>query len=147
STDGINFSAIGTIAARGDATTGSNYTFNDNSPGQGINFYRLKMLDIDGRFTYSWIAIVQFSDKDQQQVKIFPNPASDNLYIDFGTTAAETYSCVMADAAGKIVWAAGINTATRNTFSINVSSLAEGIYFISVKNERAAYRQKVIVKH
>jgi uncharacterized repeat protein (TIGR01451 family) len=148
STDGTNFSPIGTIASRGDATTGSSYTFNDNSPGQGINFYRLKMLDIDGRFTYSWILIVQFPDKDQPQVKVFPNPAGDNLYINFSNTAAAgTFSCMLVDAAGKTVWASDINPAIRNTLSINTSSFADGIYLISVKNAWVTYRQKVIIKH
>jgi uncharacterized repeat protein (TIGR01451 family) len=148
STDGTNFSTIGTIASMGDPARGGSYTFNDNSPGQGINFYRLKMLDVDGRFTYSWIVIAQFSDKYQQEVKVFPNPANDNIYINFSnTTAAETFTCLLLDAAGKTVWAAGINTATRNTFSINISTLAEGVYFVSVKSETADYQQKVVIKH
>ena len=148
SADGINFSAIGTVASRGDANTGSAYAFTDPSPKQGINFYRLKMVDKDGRFTYSWIVIVQFSDKDQQAVRVFPNPANDNLYINFSNTnSTETYAGRLLDAEGKTVWAADINTATRNTFSINTSTLAEGVYFISVKSATADYRQKVVIKH
>ena len=145
SADGINFSPIGTIASKGDASTGSVYTFIDPSPKQGINFYRLKMIDKDGRFTYSWIVIVQFSD-NQQAVKVFPNPANDNLYINF-SNSAETYACRLLDTEGKTVWAADVNTSTRNTFSVNTSNLAEGVYFVSVKNEKADYRQKVVIKH
>jgi len=147
SADGINFSAFGTVASMGDATTGRAYTFNDNAPNQGLNFYRLKMLDLDGHFTYSWIVIIQFSDKDQQPVKIFPNPANDNLYVNFSNTVPDTYSCTLLDAAGKLVWAADVNTATRNTLSVNTSTLAEGVYVVSVKNEQATYQQKVIIKH
>jgi|GEM_PF-3529707 len=146
SADGVNFSAIGSVASKGDANTGSIYSFNDPSPKPGINFYRLKMIDKDGRFTYSWIVIVQF-DKNQDAVKVSPNPANDNLYINFSSNSAETYSCRLLDAEGKTIWTADVNTSIRNTFFINTSSLAEGIYFVSVKNEKADYRQKVVVKH
>lgn len=147
SADGINFNAIGTIASMGDANTGRSYSFMDLSPKQGINFYRLKMVDIDGRFTYSWIVIVQFSDKDQQVVKVFPNPANDNLYINFSNTVPAIFSCRLLDAAGKTVWGNDINTATRNTVPINTAALAEGIYFVTVKNGEISYRQKIVIKH
>lgn len=147
STDGTNFSSIGNVTPKGNATNGSTYFFDDMSPGQGINFYRLKMQDIDQRLTYSWIVIAQFSGKDQPQVKVFPNPANDNLYINFNTTTPQTYSCQLVDAAGKIAWMGEINTGMRNTLSINISTMATGIYFISVKNGSNTFHQEVIIKH
>jgi len=80
-------------------------------------------------------------------VKLFPNPANDNLFINFSNSNPETFACQLLDAEGKTVWAADVNTATRNTLSINTSTLAEGVYFVSVKSGQTAYRQKVIIKH
>jgi uncharacterized repeat protein (TIGR01451 family) len=147
SNDGITYNLIGSLLPKGADYSGGAYSFEDGSPYSGINFYRLKMVDKDQRFTYSWIVIVQFNNKDQQ-VKIFPNPANDNLYITFTSmNAPEIFSCLLTDASGKNIWVADLNTTIRNTLSVNTTTLPDGIYFVSVKNNHFAYRQKVIIKH
>ena len=54
---------------------------------------------------------------------------------------------MLLDTEVKTVWVADINTATRNTISISTSTLAEGVYFVSVKNDKSDYRQKIVIKH
>jgi uncharacterized repeat protein (TIGR01451 family) len=148
STDGINFKSIGTINAKGSSSTGSSYVFEDMSPVQAVNFYRLKMVDKYSKTSYSWILVVRFSSDDQQHVTIFPNPANDNLYITFrDITSPKAFNCTVADATGKTIWAASINTSVRDTYSINTAHLPNGIYFIKASNNNIIFTSKFAVKH
>lgn len=59
--DGNVFNALGTIAAAGTSNNARYYSFNDNDPQKGNNYYRLKQVDNDGRFNYSAIRSIHFS--------------------------------------------------------------------------------------
>ena len=73
------FVKIGEVAAVNKSGQHT-YTLVDGQPRQGTNLYRLKMIDIDGRFTYSNIQRIDFNIV-QQQVHLSPNPASSELKI------------------------------------------------------------------
>lgn len=85
SADGKGWYQIGVLASSGESTVLKTYTFEDSAPGNGLNYYRLKMIDRatgrgDGSFAYSRIQTVDFNDTDQ--VHIYPNPASGRLFFD-----------------------------------------------------------------
>jgi hypothetical protein len=75
SSDGIRFSPIGRDEARGNGGGQTTYTNWDNQPLSGMNYYRLKQVDIDGRFTYSPVIAIRF-DRQAHLVQVFPNPAT-----------------------------------------------------------------------
>jgi hypothetical protein len=122
--------------------------FEDLSPVQGVNFYRLKMVDKDLKTSYSWILVVKFASSDLQNITIFPNPANDNLYLSFrGIINPKIFTCTIADASGKMLWAVNVNTSVRDTYSINTSILPNGIYFITASGNGIIYSEKFAVKH
>lgn len=63
STDGNNFTAIGKVNATGNSHAATQYQFVDRQPTVGTNFYKLKMVDADGSFTYSASVAVKFGAK------------------------------------------------------------------------------------
>jgi hypothetical protein len=69
--DGSSFSAIQNINSRNQSISTS-YTTSDIQPNKGVNFYRLKMIDNNGKATYSRIAAVQFSSG--KNIVLYPNP-------------------------------------------------------------------------
>ncbi len=71
--NGQSYVTIGKVAATGSGA--GNYSFVDNNTVSGNNYYRLKMVDIDGAFKYSHVIIVKFADKGGG-VKIAPVPAT-----------------------------------------------------------------------
>lgn len=79
STDGSFFNKIGEVDAVGNSQEIQNYQFSDLSPGQGILYYRLKQVDIDGAFSYS--TVLELSVEGAQQVSLYPNPVSDRLEV------------------------------------------------------------------
>lgn len=72
SQDAVHYAKIGTVSAA--YQPGRTYTWTDRSPFEGTNFYRLKMIDIDGSFQYS--KIIKISTNSAGQISIFPNPVS-----------------------------------------------------------------------
>ena len=120
SNNGKDFNAIGNVSAT-NLTTGFHYSFTDKLPLIGNNFYRLKMIDIDGQFTYSnTILINNFNSKDK--ILIYPNPAKNIITIETSTNGIlNIYNCK-----GEKV----ISTITKNNFTtLDISKLPVGTYF------------------
>lgn len=76
STDGINYAAIGRVTAAGNSNVLRRYAFNDNQPLRGMNYYRLRQVDIDGTETYSPIRSVNFIPG---RVTVYPNPVAERV--------------------------------------------------------------------
>jgi hypothetical protein len=80
SADGINYNTIGTVKGSGTSTSIQNYSFKDNEPGNGNNFYRLKQVDNEGNEFYS--TVVEKEVKEEvKAMTVFPNPAKDQFTI------------------------------------------------------------------
>ncbi|MGB8195317.1 MAG: hypothetical protein WCF67_25520, partial [Chitinophagaceae bacterium] len=72
STNGTDFQKIGSVNVARVANS-SDYTFDDNAPTNGLNYYRLKMLSVDGSITYSSIIAIEFVKKSEIYLTVYPN--------------------------------------------------------------------------
>ncbi|MEL7159157.1 MAG: T9SS type A sorting domain-containing protein [Bacteroidota bacterium] len=79
STDGITFTQVGAVAGAGSVLTEHRYTFLDEAPVPGRNYYRLRQVDFDGTFQLSEVR--QVNIKGQGQLVPYPNPAGDLLHL------------------------------------------------------------------
>lgn len=94
--DGKAFSAIGSVAAAG---TGSHtYSFIDEQPYKGANFYRLKMTDKDGTYRYSNTIVVQFNAAGTLQIA--PVPARHHIRIHYTDKALDGSNADVYNASG-----------------------------------------------
>ncbi len=129
SLDGVNFKAIGTKAGAGNSLEAKEYNFIDANPTNGVNYYRLKQTDFDGRFTYSKMVSVDFQTK--VQTTIYPNPTSEKLTI--STETQEVVNIRIFNVNGQVVYQ---NTQRiDNQTNINLSELAAGNYFLIIAND------------
>jgi hypothetical protein len=143
STDGIVFTKIGTVLPTNNAS-GSSYNFKDLTPSLGENFYRLKIIEMDGSFSYSNIKVVRF-DNGSNYVSIYPNPAKDIVNVLFQQVPQGNTQLQLK----------GINGQTLQSFTItglqskelNVSTLANGIYELHIISDKINISQKIIVQH
>jgi hypothetical protein len=78
SIDSKNFVQIDKISAAGNTSTTQKYNTTHVNPSAGVNYYRLKQVDLDNKFVYSSIKSVQFAELD---IKVYPNPVKDELNI------------------------------------------------------------------
>ncbi|MGG9972065.1 T9SS type A sorting domain-containing protein [Ferruginibacter sp. SUN002] len=81
SNDDLSFTEIGTVVA-GNLATLNNYNFTDLDPINGINYYRLKMIDRDAAFTYSKTIAVNYK-KEISSFAVNPNPVKNILKLSF----------------------------------------------------------------
>lgn len=124
SKDALSFEKIATLPARGIA---SGYQHEDFSPFKGINFYRLKLRNIDGKISYSDVVRATVSTTENSVMKVFPNPVQSILQVNIIQPAVGALVTVV-DVKGNIVLRKIINgTVTK----LDVSQLAAGIYFIN----------------
>lgn len=141
SVDGRSWTDVGQANAMGLSVTPTYYSIMDNAANIGINLYRLKQVDRDGRTEYSTIKSVLFNQG--YEVLITPNPATNyvNVYLSRNTTIISKISVYQMN--GSLVK----QFVTNNTFlQINTSSFAKGMYFIKVINGDVVTTQKIIIQ-
>lgn len=124
--EGNEFRSVGTIPSNGNSSTKKSYSFNDKNENTGATYYRLKNVDLDGKFTYSEIRTVR-GIGSARDVTIFPNPArSDSKISVVGATANS--SIQLLDFSGKVL--KNINSNAFN--SLDLSGVKNGVYLIRI---------------
>lgn len=137
SANGQQFSAIYTATADGRST----YTTIDAQPNTGINYYRVKVTNIDGSYEYSNVLLVRFDAKGT--VTIFPNPVSSTVYIQLADAwQGKSLRIDMVNQAGQVVLQRTV-TNCNQVETINVKNLAAGIYYLKLMNESGTVVQKI----
>lgn len=134
STDGSSFKTVGNVAAAGNSATERNYTFTHAQTIAGINFYRLKMVDRDAKYSYSPVVKVQVSTKADVLV-MYPNPITGDYFtIEPARNNATSITYTIYNNAGITIKE---GTITRPSQKIPVDKLGKGNYFIRLSNGQA----------
>lgn len=124
SANGVRFDTIGSVQAA-NATGTQAYRFNDDQPLAGKAFYRLKLVDRDGKFDYS--ATVPVNRGKVVAIDLFPNPAGNVLTVMLPAHPA-TQTLAVVDAGGKVVKLLAPGAA--GSVQVPLQELAPGQYFI-----------------
>jgi hypothetical protein len=141
STDAAHYESILKMKAVGNSSTPQSYSARDNSPVKGINYYRLKQVDSDGRISYSSVQKVKFGT--DVAPLIYPNPVNTVFTAVSGKELIR--EIVIYNAQGKAVQFV-IGNSTDADLKVNVSLLSEGVYFLKVKTDSQIYQFKMIKK-
>ena len=129
SINGTEFNAIGNIESKGNSSATNNYSFVDVKPNEGINFYRLKQVDKNGKTSFSEIRKIDFSSKFSS-INIYPNPIIDGkLNIDVGEDINEAINYSISDLQGKII-KKGMIINRQQTISVN--EFISGAYVLKI---------------
>ena len=142
STDGKSFESIGVVASKGTTTNLSTYSYQDEQPAKGYNYYRLKQLDFNGDFEYSEIKSVKFDLMiAAAKLSIYPNPVSSSFRLSNTEQLAKFVE--VYDFSGKQL--AKISNLA-NEFSLPVQ-LNSGMYLVKVVYQNNTTSQhKIVVK-
>jgi Secretion system C-terminal sorting domain len=137
SVDGRVFEKIGQTKTKG---SDSNYQFDDqNTPLSNVLFYRLKMVDTNGKFKFSKVQTVERGKG--LSVSIFPNPVSSELTIDLSSELKNPYVEVF-DVLGRSVFAQ--NTEGGKILTINTLSWVKGIHFLRITDGQKVFQEKIL---
>jgi hypothetical protein len=108
------------------------YSFIDRAPSSGINKYRLKQNDIDGRISYSE-PITVFYDKlaGNGLINVFPNPTVEVINVSIpGTMSSPSYKFRVFNSSGNLVMQ---KTTSNRYWTEGVSQLKTGVYIVEVQ--------------
>ena len=133
SKDGKNWASIDFVEGRGTANKVNEYEYEDKAPLLGINYYRLKQVDIDGIFEYSKVITVHFSK--ERVLQLYPNPTNGKLQID-GIDQGEI---VIVNAIGKTIYQQNYSGT-----ELDISAIANGVYFLSIRLEKETWTKMLI---
>ncbi len=133
SLNGTDFKAIGTLPANGGIGGRTDYRFDDLDPHDGLNFYRLSIIDVDGGSSFSEVVSVFFR-RNAQSLVPQPNPSSHEIYVDMAEFAASgIVELRVHDSSGRMVTNRFSDPEGEETFMrLAVESLDAGYYLLGL---------------
>jgi hypothetical protein len=142
STDGEKFEHLSTLPAIQERY----HVAYDNAPNEGDNFYRLKMNLNNGETAYSNIQKVKY--EKLLDFTIFPNPSSDEVFVDLKKYEGKAVEIFMADINGKIVFNKVVENAPAAPLRLDCDAIENGLYgvIIKTKGKRDVLRLVQILK-
>ena len=102
SVDAVKFSSIARLSSKGNNSGESRYEMVDSTPFEGINFYRLKQVDKDGKLMYSLVVAVNKVKTAIRKIAIYPNPVNKFITL-MMTDNAKVYSGKLINAEGRTI--------------------------------------------
>lgn len=134
SVDGANFIRIATIAGRGSSSKETSYSFDDNEI-KPIQYYRLKYVDADGKYSYSNVLIVNRNDVTNTKV-IFSNRITSLLALRIIDMPADNLSIRIIDNSGRAIKSQNIKiNPGENSVNVNTGSIPSGFYYLILSSE------------
>lgn len=150
SDDGVNFALIGRVEAIGNSSTDQDYKFSDREVNMERNdvvqYYRIKMVDIDGEYKYSGVRVVNFTRADIDfTINAFPNPTVSYVQLELtGLDNASTERPMLNvySNTGELIRAEVLNS---DLGKIDMSNLPSSLYHFIIDYKGQRYTEKIIL--
>jgi len=142
-----NWTVLTTVNGAGNSQVAKSYNALDENPLPGLNYYRLKQVDINGNYEYSRIINVKMS-MQRASIFVLANPFHNTLSINFVSAVPQSVSARLIDITGKQVameqWSVSSGNSTKG-FS-KISGLQQGMYILTIRNNSGEilYNSKVV---
>jgi hypothetical protein len=147
SVDGVHFERLTSISTQAKNQT-NYYTWKDEEPYLGRNYYRLKMVEINGEATYSEIRIVSFDDLEPYTMRVAPNPFKEVLNVElYSNSEHESQASILVyNTLGQVVYATE-KTLSRGQIRIGIAEAATwdaGCYTLVLRGEQFTQQKQII---
>ncbi len=140
SVDGIKWEKVKTIEGQVNSDKHHSYQVTDYSILPVLTYYRLKQVDLDGRFSYSNIVSVDCF-KNEQKLRLMPNPTDGEFYL---TGLNEGEQITLLNAVGEEIVSLSAKSVTEK---LNIEGNSAGIYFVKIMRKNGNIETlKVVLK-
>jgi len=143
------FEAIGQVASAGNSTEVLKYSFQEDVSQlpKGRLYYRLKMVDLDGSFSYSNVTSLQFQP-NLVQLTAFPNPNDGQFQLDISVPERQKTKLQILDSQGVEVLSQQMNLEKgMNRIDLRLRELATGIYLVRLQTKEGNnYVERMVVR-
>jgi len=130
--NGSSFYPVASIIATNRYGNINQYQYTDSTPISPVSYYRLKIVNVDGSFTYSAIKSVNYS-VNKAQISVYPNPAADYVIVKMNNATAGKYQYTVTAIGGQV--------AVNNMIQLN-----EGAQQVKIDLTRAGVHGLVIIR-
>ncbi len=144
SINGINFTTIGTVKGAGNSSVAKYYSYTDEQPVSGENYYRLTQTDYDGN-SQTFESIVCNSEYNGMQ--IYPNPTKGIVTIALPSTlisVSTPIAVIVTNVLGEQVYSTSFSG--QSQFNIDLSHFTSGVYFVNVTTPSSNYIGKIMAE-
>ncbi len=139
SPNGKDFAPLSIVQAKNDKA--QSYQILDEKPYSGINYYRLKITDLDGHYQYSKTESVHLLQKGA--FNVYPNPVSKSSQLWIESKQNDPFEFTLFDVHGKQVFNQKFNSAAN---SIDIQAFAKGFYTYKIKTEGSNQTGKIVIE-
>ena len=144
STDGIHWQTVAVVKAAGNSSLPINYSASDATPSTGANMYRIAMVDLNGKTSYTIIRNVRLNALGH--ISLFPNPAADVMNISLGNVPGADWSLVIYNHVGQMVGKYKFSKNT-TTASLPVNKYSTGNYVVEISDGNTKQTSSILISH
>ena len=144
----IDWKTVATIKGNGTSNEAHNYYTDDVNPTIGLNYYRLKQYDLDGKFTVSEIRSLQFILDKLAALSVFPNPVKDIINFKINVSGVTNLVVSLVNTSGTIIHQEKIESIEDGrSYQLNLQQKpAAGMYFLNVKSTEINENIKIVIQ-
>lgn len=146
SNDGMLFTTRGRVNGHGNSSVTTTYQFTDQLTTAAIVYYRLKITDRDGRFTYSPVIILRTDGAaNSVNTSVYPNPFINNIKVLITGNEAGVAAIRLLTLEGKEVQKRSMRIQQGDNIAVlnNIENLPKGIYLVEVQTASQKCIKKV----
>jgi hypothetical protein len=151
SADGVNFTKMGIVTGSGTTALTKNYSYPDAlvNVSSRILYYRLRIVDVDGKSTYSQIVALRLDGAVAiSGLTVFPNPFTNNIKLQIHSTKEEASLIRLVNMAGQQVIKRDITLQPGDNIIVvkDLETVAPGIYLMEIRTGSDVITQKIVKK-
>lgn len=144
SSNGTNYAGIGNVTASAGSASVFTYSFNHTNPVKGNNYYRIKIIDRDGRLAYTPVRKVSFANA--VSLLVFPNPAKQSVTVAVSSGSTGVISIKLVNMVGATIKT--ITTNSQGNTIISLEGLSAGVYQLQAReNGKMVAGEALVVSH
>lgn len=140
SADGMNFTEISKISAKGYSSTFSYYDFTDDKPFNGINYYKLTETDFDGEVSDANYTSANL--KNVSSPHIISNPVQDVLAFDMKDMSQSIVNLRIFDCSGRLIYNESVPATEK--LKIDCTVFQTGVYLLDADNGISRFRERFV---
>ncbi len=141
SINAIDWEMVKTVSGAGNSSSLLSYSTVDSKPYSGVSYYRLKQTDFNGQFEYSQIISVNINPFISENIGIYPNPTKNQITV-IGSGIELSEVRIFNPLGQDVTILTSINSTNESTMLIDMTQLANGIYYIKTKTTANIVQKK-----
>lgn len=146
SDDGTHYTSIVRITAAGNSNSTKQYAYTDQRAINQTAWYRLQMVDKDGKFTTSQVERLSSTVKGLQVLSVLPNPFENDLQMNIQSDKAQAITIQLVDMTGREVYRSNKVISAGNNIIVmsSLGGLSKGLYVLRMMDgKREVFTRRV----